>query len=295
MLAATLVACGISAIGQLEGDAPNRVGDSGAPVSDDDATTSTDGDVPIVGCDGGAGVVFLPADGGACPSGTTEDTVQIDPQPGAGACSCGTCTPTADPSCNVGAISVDYGSNGNCSSGTLSYTNVPSDTCTDFGLGTVQQAAFEKWPARTPTGGSCTATAVPDPTKVTTAPLRRCVATSADAACLAASATLRRCVESTASCAGDYPVAVTYGDGATVTCGACACARGATKCIVEHFSDSACTQSRYMQDLNGVCTRTADATQVQYFKPHATGLTCVATPGAATPALTNSKTLCCTP
>src|SRR5689334_9654605 len=190
VFATALVACGISAVGQLEGGEQNPTPDGGAPLRDASGTSNDggadadgDGDVPIVGCDGGAGVVFLPADGGACPSGTTEDTVRIDPQPGTDACTCGACTPTADPSCNVGAISVDYGSNGNCNSGTLSYANVPSDTCTDFGVGTVQQAAYEQWPARAPTGGSCTATAVSDPTKVTTAPLRRCVATSPAAAC----------------------------------------------------------------------------------------------------------------
>lgn len=286
-LGCALAACGISAVGEMTSNAP--AGD--APV---DGSVSHDAS-PSCDARPDAPVVFLPADGATCPTGTSEETVQTNPQVSANACTCGACTPTADPACNAGTISVSYSTgNSSCNEGTLNYANVPNETCTDFGVGTVTQADYERWPARTPTGGTCTAAAMPDQTKVTSTPLRRCVASAPEAACLVPSAGQKKCIESTAPCGGDFPVTVAYGSAAQVECAACGCTRGATGCVVEHFSDGACTMMRYQQTLDGTCQRTDDATNVRYFKVRATGLTCISTPGAATASLANPRTLCCT-
>jgi hypothetical protein len=299
LLGGGLVACGISAVGQLAGEATGDGGSGSSSGGGADGSSGTDGSTTVDGgapCDAGASVVYLPQDGGACPTGTTEEIVQTDPQATADACSCGTCTPTADPSCNTGAISVSYStSNASCNQDTLSYPNVPNATCIDFGFDqAVTQAAYERWPARTPSGGACTAASMVDQTKATATSLRRCVA-SGEAACLAPSATQKKCIESTEPCTGEYPVAITYGGAPTVACSACGCTRGATGCVVEHFSDVACTDVRYQQALDGLCQRTDDATNVRYFEVRAIGLTCVATAGTPTVTLTNPRTLCCTP
>jgi hypothetical protein len=301
LLACGLAACGISAVGQrAEGSSSGDDGGSGGSnATSDSAAGSNDGGTPAPdasSCDGGAGVVFLPSDGASCPSGTVEETVQTNPQAPADACSCGTCTPTANPICNNGSITVSYSDgNSSCNSGTLAYLAVADETCTDFGVGTVTQSAYERWQARTPSGGTCTATPVANQAKATSTPLRRCIANAAESACIEPSTTLRKCIESALPCAGEYPSAVTYGSAATVTCAACGCTRGAAECLVEYFSDGACTNFRYDHPVDGVCARTDDATNVRYFKIRPNGLTCVATPGTPTAALANPKTLCCTP
>jgi hypothetical protein len=295
ILAGALVACGISAVGQRASDSTALDASVDAPVrANDDAESDANVEPTPMSCDGGLGVVFLPEGTAVCPSGTTESTTQTDPLPSPGACSCGACTPTANPTCNVGAISVDYGDTASCAVNTLAYPTA-SESCTDFGLGTVTQAPYEKWQARAPAGGACTAAAITDTTKATSTTIRRCVATTAEAACLPSSTVLRKCVESSAPCGGEYSIAIVVGDGAAASCAECTCTRGATKCVVEHFTDGACTQLRYQQDLDGACQRTDDATNVHYFKVRAEGLTCVASPGAASAALTNPKTLCCIP
>ena len=48
-------------------------------------------------------------------------------------------------------------------------------------------------------------------------------------------------------------------------------------------------------NATGVCTGTNNAQNVNHFKMYASGLTCNRTPGAATPSLSNPKTLCCKP
>jgi hypothetical protein len=178
----------------------------------------------------------------------------------------------------------------------LSFDYTPADdTCTDFGLGTFTLVAYDQWSARTPTGGSCTATPTTDASKSSSTTLRACVANDATTACRPPAPGERKCVVSEGTpCGGEYPNAVEGGDSVTIACGACTCARSATKCIVDYFSDGACnTTPRWTQDLDGVCRQTNSATNVRYFKVHATGLTCTATADAATASLTNPRTLCC--
>lgn len=299
-------ACGISAVGEFTGDAlpadrsaSGGDGSSDSPVGTDDAGSGTGdaGTDALPSCDApDASVLFLPPDGGTCPSGTTEATVHTAPIALAGACGCNTCTPTADPLCNTAAMTFTAkGDSSNaCAQQTYNF-NPQGDACTDFGLGTFNLISWNSYSARTPTGGTCTAAATTDPTKAGSTPLKACVASTPASACADAGAGERKCIESAgAPCGGEYPNAITIGDSAAVTCGACGCTRGAAKCVVDLYSDALCaTASKYTQDADGICHQTNSANGVRYFKVHASGLTCNATPGAATATLVNSRTLCC--
>jgi hypothetical protein len=181
-----------------------------------------------------------------------------------------------------------------CAQQTYNY-NPQGDACTDFGLGVFNLISWNSYSARTPMGGACTATTTTDATKATSTQLRACVPSSPAAACADAGAGDRRCVDSNgAACGGALPNAIVVGDSATVTCGACGCTRGAAKCVVGLYSDNACASTpKYTQDTDGQCHQSNSAIGVRYFKVHATGLTCAATPGAAVPSLVNPRTLCC--
>lgn len=313
--AAALTACGLSVTGQFTGDAlPDD--DASAPpadatpradgtTNDEDASGTSDAtaDVSMLDVDAGAicdsglssSVVILPANGVACPSGTSEKTLQTSPVATAGACTCGTCTPMTNPSCNGVNLGVTWGGSNSCGSGNDSY-DVTDNICIDWGYGTFSLVAYHAWNARTPTAGSCTAASTPDATKVTTSAFRHCVPTSASAVCEAQASGQKLCIDSGgAACAGAFSKTVVAGDTGSVTCAACACSRTSAKCTVEYHTDSNCTQLRYTTEANGTCTRTNDATNVRYLKVFPSPATCNATPGAATPSLTNAKTFCCMP
>lgn len=309
---AGLVACGISATGQLElvggadGGPPPTTTD-GAPGSEDDgAIGEQDGGIidaapdtfdATLPCDSGLGdasVLVLPVDAGACPTGTVEKMFQTNPVAVAGACTCAACTPVTNPSCAGADLDVTWGGSNSCGSGADSYT-ITDNACIDWGYGQFSVVDYHGWELRTPTAGSCTAGPVTDVTKVTSTPVRTCVPSNEDSICAAQLSGQRLCVESSGACSGVFSQAVAVGDQATVACGACGCSRTSTKCVVEYHSNSTCTNLRYTAEANGVCTRTNNATSVQYLKVFAATPTCASTPGAATPSVTNPKTLCCTP
>jgi hypothetical protein len=295
-----VASCGLSLVGQMGSDgAPTAEGGASSTSS---SSSSSSGSVPpdgAVGCDSGlgsAGVVLLAPDGGACPSGTTEQTVEADPVAQAGACACGTCIPTSDPSCAGGSFTWTWGSTSSCTPGTQDYT-VPSNGCFSVFGGNTTIAAYNAWKVRAPQGGACTAPSVAFTAKVTTTAVRQCVPNSGVDVCAAIASGQRACVAADpdgGTCAGTFSVPLVVGDGATVSCEACGCTRTATACNVEYHSDSTCTNKKLERPADGLCDATGTPS-IQSIKVVPLNVTCTPTPGAATASLTNARTLCCTP
>lgn len=290
-----LAACGLSVVGQ--GLAEDGTAPTSADASAVEDATRPGVDAAVV-CDAGLGaaaVVILPAGGAACPSGTTERIVRTAPVAAAGACSCGTCTPTTAPSCAGNDLGVSWGSNDACGASSDSF-DITDGACIDWGYGIFDLVQYHRWQARTPTAGACTAAKVEDAAKVTSTEVRTCTGAAEGVACTAVLAGARVCTESAGgACAAPFSVELDVGDGVSLACGDCGCTHAATKCTVEYHGDATCTQLKYTTEANGVCTRTNDAQNVQYLKVYPGGVTCTATAGAPTTSLTNPRRLCCTP
>jgi hypothetical protein len=276
---------------------PTDAGDGGPSDAGDGGPTDAGADASDAGtCDASVpdgGLVLLPPGDAGCPMGSVQQILATNPQAGVGACTCGACTPTADPTCG-GMLSVNWGGTSSCVSGPLFFANVSNDTCTSFGL-TFNTADYNRWTQKVPTGGSCTASAVADLGKVSTTEVRTCVANAPSQVCAAQAAGFRTCIDSPGSCSAPYSVPLTVGTGPTLSCGACSCTRGASGCVVDYYGSSQCTAVLYTHEMDGQCTQTNNANGVSHFKVHATGLTCNATPGAATTGLQDARDLCCTP
>lgn len=301
-----VAACGLSVVGQ--GLAEDGATPDAADARAADGSTPSDRDGGAVDarppfdaaavCDAGlptSGVIVLPPPGGGCPSGTTEQVVQTSPVAAAGACTCGTCTPATAPSCAGDNLEVTWGGTNACATSSAKY-DVTDGTCIDWGYGSFDLVAYHGWQKRNPTAGTCTAAKIEDASKVTTTALRTCAGAPAEAACSAVLAGARVCIEADGgACAAPFSETIHVGDGTTLACADCGCAHTATKCTVEYHGNSSCTQLKYTTEANGVCARTNDAKNVEFFKVTPTGVTCTATPGAASVSLTNTRTLCCTP
>lgn len=307
--ALALAGCGLALVGTAPGEPIVAGGDAEPVPAPPDAAPTFDGgaidapapsdaptspDAIVTGtCDAGAAVIVLAPDAGACPAGTTEQVAYTSPVVASGACTCGACTPVTNPSCAGNNLRVSWGSSNACGAGSDMY-NITDNACIDWGYGSFTLVDYHGWMQRAPAAGTCTATAVADISKVTATAVRQCVGGSAGAVCAAEAAGERLCVPSGgAACGGSYPVTLAVGDVPTLACGACACSRTATSCTVEYHGNSSCTQLRYTAQANGQCVRTNNASGVQYLKVFPTGVTCNATPGNATPGVTNARTLCC--
>lgn len=296
-----VAACGLSVAGKGLAEDGTVPGSSDATPSDRDDGAVGDAsptfDAAAV-CDAGLGTaaaVVLPAGGGACPSGTTEQIVQTSPVAAAGACTCGTCTPATAPSCAGTGLGVSWGGSNACGTSSDKY-DITDNACIDWGYGTFDLVAYHRWQARTPAPGTCTATKIEDAAKVTATAVRTCTGATAEATCTAVLAGARVCIESDGgACAAPFASPLHVGDAPALACAECGCTHTATKCTVEYHGNSSCTDLKYTTEANGVCTRTNDAQNVQYLKVYPGGVTCNATPGAATASLTNPRTLCCTP
>jgi hypothetical protein len=280
------------------GDAPADAADGGVGDGGDAGDAGVDASDGGSGCDASvpdAGVVMLPTGDAGCPMGSTQQNFETNPQAGAGSCTCGACTPTADPTCG-GNLAWAWGSSNQCGAGNQNYSNVTNNACTSFGFGSFNLANYNEWGLKNPVGGTCTAPTIADTSKVTTTSLRACVANAPAQVCAAQQAGgFRYCIDAQGACSGAYSVAMTVGTGPSLSCAACGCTRGATGCSVDYYGSSNCTTILHTAAMDGTCTTTNGANGVSHFKVHASGLTCTATPGAATPGLANARNLCCTP
>jgi len=304
VVAVPLAACGLNLAGSLPDSTEDGGATEAAPV--DASSSDAPDDVPplpddasVLACalDAGATVSVLAAANEVCPTGTTESVVHTAPVAGAGACTCGTCTSTKNPTCSTAAIAFSAGATNACNEISRTHNNVTDNVCTDFGAGgAVTLTGFHRWGSLAPQAGTCTAASMRDATKVTTTMLKECAPQNAKAACDALAANARVCIERGAgSCGGAFPVAAIVGSGGDVACADCSCVRGASGCVADYHGNSNCGDGvKHTHPLNNTCAGTNGASGVAYFKLRASGVTCVATAGAATPTLKNARTLCCT-
>jgi hypothetical protein len=301
-----LLACGLSLTGVAvdEGAEAGASSSSGAAASGStsgDASGGPSGDsgpvVPIDPCDAGAlpaqAFILVPSSA-SCPKGTTDRAVQTAPQAQAGACSCGTCTPSADPSCADSSFDWRWGGDNNCTSGgPMSYNITANNACINLQSGNnFTLAGYNRWPTITPTPGSCTATAVTDGTKVTATALRACTPTAGASVCGTLGPGERLCAPATGACSGALSHAVTIGDTATVSCAACGCSRTATQCNVEYHDNTSCTHMVFQRPADNQCDATGSKS-VGTIKVYPMNPTCTASPGTATASLSNPQALCC--
>ena len=304
-LAIALAACGFTAIGDLpanDGAGPSSTsggpGGAGGPgVGGTDGGTS----VSFVSCDSGLvdpGLVILPPDGGGCPTGTTEHIAETDPVALAGACSCATCTPTAEPTCAGNNFTWRWGPDNGCNSGPADY-DVTADNAFVIIYPTgplVQIDVYNRW-NRTPQPGSCTASGVGVPGKLATTTVRQCVPNANADVCAAVTSGQRLCVPSDldgGACTGMYSTRIVVGDGANLTCAACACARTATACDVEYHDNETCTSKVYERLADNTCIMTGRPS-IRAIKVYPKNVACTTTPGTASASLSNARALCCTP
>jgi hypothetical protein len=301
-LASGLVACGFSGVGTLSADggtSSSSSGSSSSGGSGNGSDSGTSGGVAVE-CDAAvvdSNVVILPADGAPCPSGTTEQTVHTAPEAKDGACTCGACTPTADPSCAGANFTWRWGSSASCTDGPADYNVTANNACVEiFNPNNVTIAAYNRWVVRVPSGGACTAAPVTDPTKVATTAIRHCVPNATADLCAAISPGHRMCVPAvgTSACSGTFSVPVVVGDGSTLTCGACGCARTATACNVEYHGNTSCTSKLLERPADGTCIATGQPS-MRSIKVYPINPTCTSTPGTPTASLTNPRSMCCTP
>jgi hypothetical protein len=156
---------------------------------------------------------------------------------------------------------------------------------------------YNRW-NRVPKGGSCTAAALGDATKVTTTAVRQCVPNASAGVCAAVAAGQRTCVPSDldgGACTGMFSVPVVVGDTASLTCANCGCTRTASACNVEYHDTHDCSAAKLYERLaDDTCVMTGRP-YIQAIKVYPKNVTCAATPGLATAGLANSRTLCCTP
>ena len=290
-------ACGLSATGQLEifGDAGSPPGIDASSVDGAANATDAGADGALTLCDSGLaqGAVLVPAEGGACPPGTTETIVQTNPQALASACGCGACTVTQEPSCAGANFVWTWGGSSSCTDGPAAYNVTADNACVQIFGSNTGLAAYNKWD-RLPAGGTCTAPPAPTDAGVTATAVRQCVPNPT--ACPSPSTSDRVCVPADpdgGACSGTFSVPLVVGDQTTVTCGACSCTRTG-QCHVEYHGNSTCTDKRYERNADGTCIATGSPS-MQRIKVYPTSLVCNTTPGSATAGLANQRTLCCTP
>ncbi len=303
-VAIALAACGFSAVGDgaIDGGPSSTSGGasaSGGPGDSTDGGGSTS--VSFITCDSGLvdpGLVILPGDGGACPSGTTEKIAQSDAVAMAGACACGTCTVSTEATCAGPNFTWHWASNNTCAPNMQSYT-VPAtaNPCIVLYSGDTSQIdVYNLWD-RTPTPGVCTAAGVGDPAKVAATPIRQCVPNANADVCAAAASSQRVCVPADldgGACTGMYSARIVVGDAPTLTCGACGCTRTAADCNVEYHDNATCTHMVYQRPADNTCQLTGQPT-IAALKVYARNFKCSTTVGTATASLSNARALCCTP
>jgi hypothetical protein len=259
----------------------------------------------------------------ACPTGfaTHGPTDAIEqPNVGANACGCATCSVTTQPSCTGVPVSIDYDGFGcpqtpacGCTGNPSQNANTHAGTCnTDLYTGPVTGLDLKFTPGA-PAAGACTAASTENPQNVTYG--------GHDRLCVQDSATSGNCVGNQCtpdlaapykacialpghqSCAAPFTVLHDLGSGADYTCGACGCTTSTTsKCdgTMTYYTDNTCSSGAKTFDADG--TSCASAGTGMYGGYIFTGVlgagttSCSATAGApANVTLANELTVCCVP
>jgi hypothetical protein len=295
-----------------EASIPDASHDSGPTTN---ACTNVSGPCVVVPS-GWTLVAFAPAQNAACPAGfdtTASQDLFEGPGTGAGACSCSGCSVKQD-ACGAGSIAVHYDTDSSQTCGTVAnpspLSNSPPGAClTDIFQGSY--AIYDvQYTAPPPSGGSCSAPAVPNGNAVTYAAKDRiCQLNDPQAASCAngickpvLSGSYAACIASPGHVAcppGPLSVAHDVGSSASFTCADCACSiiSGTCSGTLTLYTDTGCKSGGY-PIATDVCVAVSSRSSFkayQYAGAAPTGVTCQAgAPGAAqNVALTGEQTICC--
>jgi hypothetical protein len=293
-----------------------------------DAHGLVDGTAPPNACAGASGtcvtvptgwtlVAFAPAQTSPCPTGfdTAPSQDLVEGPSAASACACGSCTMTAAPSCNAGAIAVTYDTDFSGTCGKVAtpspLSNSPAGAClTDIFQGSY--ASYDvQYTAPAATGGTCSAPGVQKSGGVTYAAQDRvcqpndaqasnctgdvCRPTLAGpyAACIAAPGAL-------ACPAGPLSAAHQAGTIGTLTCPDCPCTvTGTCSGTLTLYTDTACTKAPYAISTD-VCVGVSSMSTFKAYEYKGAApksVTCEAnapSPGQGV-TLTGEQTICCAP
>jgi hypothetical protein len=327
-LATSAVGCGLDMAGLAAGEGldaaaggdAHLVSEGGAPSGTDAGDARSDAHSTGDSSDAGSCVSSLPAgwalalyESGrvACPPGygSAHDEVQ-GATPGAGACGC-SCTMTSPPTCAFGTLSTQWSSQPPfpgplpCANGG---TAVPVNGagCTQLSQAGRLAAGFSAEPLQS-SGGSCTATVNPDPTKVAKNVVRTCNVPSpkADGVCSgSAPAGFSACIEAAGdvTCpAGPFSTRFAVSDDVELVCPGCASCTVTGTCgnaQITFFSDTGCnTMVAPAFACNGACQGTGagnDAGIVAFEYTAQPQPSCLApTAGSATVTPVGPHTVCC--
>jgi hypothetical protein len=193
--------------------------------------------------------------GVSCGAGLQAVDVVEAPTPEPGACTCGPCTITKDPSCAQGTIKTWFDTgNGKCGQAGLNVDG--TGACHDIQNGAQLQAHFAGAVPKA-SGGACTADATPDQGKVATQAERFCELTPGACEADLCSGALTECIRTKGdvSCpAGPFTVKHVVGTGVTLACGACDCTTYAT-CTgtLDLYQGNGCNGASLSLASDGTC------------------------------------------
>ena len=308
-------------------DAASLDGASGDGSVDAPTCVAANGGACIVVPTGWSIVAFSEGRTNPCPGDFNAGANDVVEGPNAnGACSCGACTVTTQPSCDQGSIGATYGTDGHggfgggggqatCTTAGTALAIDPGGNCTAYPSGGVGQNAFSavEYTPPAPAGGSCSSPGVADPSQIQYAAHER--------VCSAGASVTQACSGGepcTGNVDGGYmvcimmpgaPVACPTGSAlstphwvggpASLTCGDCGCGIDANTCsgTLDTFRDGTCTMMDSTFPVDGTCQSSFTAANASAYRyvPNAVSATCTATgtSSATDVALTSPATICC--
>jgi hypothetical protein len=272
--------------------------------------------------DGWSLVALSMAPGMPCPPnfGATSASNVVGGPDATGACSCGACTVTTQPSCSVGTVHGFYDTKRTAAAGTCStpdtmpvLSNSPAGSCLtdiyDGGYGTFD---VEYDGPTTASGGACTSPGVASSKPVTyTSEGRSCVANDPSlVGCKGNACTpmpppgFQVCIAAAGAQAcpqGPLRAQHLVGTSATVTCDDCGCTVSGTcgsDATITLFTDTSCTRGGNTMPANTCTTINGNPTYqaYQYDGGAPDKVACQAAASSSTPSVTlvDEQTICCT-
>jgi hypothetical protein len=264
-------------------------------------------------------VAFANSSQTACPAGFSlqNDVVFGAAQPAANACTCDSCSVTAQPSCVQGPLNgtEDFDGSQTCRAGSVTLANSSPGGCnTDNFHGRLRNFDVQLT-APAPTGGTCSAAPTAHADRISFAGQGRACSPQSDAAAgcvggvcaptIVAPFLLCLSQAGNAACpAGPFGVAYHVGTGAVPTCAAaCACTVNATctNKVVTYYPDGACQSAMTLPiPANGVCQVVTSGMGIgsafgSYMYSATVNATCGVTgnPAVSAVGLANQETICC--
>jgi hypothetical protein len=267
-----------------EAGAKGEGGANAVDAGEGGASSFSDG-----GCDGSAGcvvvpsgwtlVAFAPNQSTGCPSGFESPANLVEGPDTSGACTCGSCTVTGQPSCASGAVDIFYDDvatsegAGTCAlpGMTPSLTNDPAGSCGNVanggGVYAGNYALFDiKYVSPPVSGGTCSVPGAATGSVTYSALDRACVASSPQSAnCVGGAcapsleAPYSACIMQSGSVAcpaGPLGVQHLAGSGVSFGCSTCGCSvSGTCTGTITLYSDTKCADIGVKIPADGMCRR----------------------------------------